>query len=260
MPVYCLSSPLNLVEERSESSAHQSDLIEPSSAGGVCGANSNNSAAGPPDGKGELLSIKFRLSTNSEDIKMDVRSQETVYQVKNRLNKTSPMTIPPANQQRWFYGGRVLLDKMRIEECNIPVNFVVQVVVSSRPYTQQQQQQQNSSSPVSTSEPSTRKSHRHRQRAAQNSSPQPPQVTAPSGGGNGDAAGSGRRKHNNKHHHHRTRSRNSNGSNASTTNNQKQRRNSSSNVNVTTSTTTAAAVIVSAVAANNDSPPPVETH
>lgn len=259
MPVYCLSSPLNLVEERSESSAHQSDLIEPSSAGGVCGANSNNSAAGPPDGKGELLSIKFRLSTNSEDIKMDVRSQETVYQVKNRLNKTSPMTIPPANQQRWFYGGRVLLDKMRIEECNIPVNFVVQVVVSSRPYTQQQQQQ-NSSSPVSTSEPSTRKSHRHRQRAAQNSSPQPPQVTAPSGGGNGDAAGSGRRKHNNKHHHHRTRSRNSNGSNASTTNNQKQRRNSSSNVNVTTSTTTAAAVIVSAVAANNDSPPPVETH
>jgi len=75
--------------------------------------------------------LKLRLSTTGEDISVDCHSKETVHVVKQRLHQTMIDTIPVANQQRWFYGGRILLDKMRIGDCRIPQNFVIQVVVNN---------------------------------------------------------------------------------------------------------------------------------
>ncbi len=105
LPVYCLSQPVNMVEDESESDLGQE---EPLPVGGV------------------ETTIKLRLSTG-KDVKMTVRSTETVYQVKKRLNTQAG--VEPM-RQRWFFSGKLLTDKTKIEEVKIPKGYVVQVIIS----------------------------------------------------------------------------------------------------------------------------------
>ncbi|XP_070539632.1 ubiquitin domain-containing protein 2-like [Ptychodera flava] len=105
LPVYCLSPPINMIEETSESDAAD---LEPASTGGV------------------ETTVKLRLSTG-KDLKMTVRSTETVQQVKRRIHTEEG--IEPS-RQRWFFSGRLLNDKTKIEEAKIPKGFIVQVVVA----------------------------------------------------------------------------------------------------------------------------------
>lgn len=108
LPVYCLSVPINLVEESNESESPAAES-EPWSEGG------------------EEITVKFRLSTSGKDTKLAIRTGETVLTSKKRLQVVEG--IDPT-RQRWYFGGRLLHDKMKIEEAKLQSGFVVQVVVT----------------------------------------------------------------------------------------------------------------------------------
>lgn len=109
LPVYTLSAPTNLLEETSESDA---------------GLDSENASPGLE------IPLKFRLSNHTKDIKLYVRTSDTVMKLKLRLSEEEG--VPPS-RQRWFYSGRLLSDKIRIEDAKIPKNNVIQVIVSPEP-------------------------------------------------------------------------------------------------------------------------------
>lgn len=103
LPVYVLSHPTNLqrrdTEEDIDNDLNDSD-------------------------PGEEIIVKLRLS-NGKDLKLTVRSRHTVRQVKQTLAKAEDIRC----EQRWFYGGKLIADKVRIGETNIPKGHLIQVVV-----------------------------------------------------------------------------------------------------------------------------------
>ena len=108
LPYYVLSAPANLIDDASESDT-----------GADADANATPGVEQP---------IRFRLSTLSHDIKLQVCTTDTVLKVKKRISEMQVGVEP--HRQRWFYAGRMLNDKLHIEDCKIPKNHVVQVIVS----------------------------------------------------------------------------------------------------------------------------------
>lgn len=111
LPIYCVSAPINLIEECSDS---ESPSPESEPIGGTAG--------------GEELFVKFRISPSCNDVKMGVLSKESIISAKKKLAILE--NIEPS-RQRWFFGGRLLSDKLKIEDVKLQTGFVVQVVVSS---------------------------------------------------------------------------------------------------------------------------------
>lgn len=111
LPVYCLCAPINLVEDDVETSEGESPSQE----------------SEPINVGGEEILIKLRLSTTGRDLKMAVRTGETVWSAKRRLQALEG--IDPS-RQRWFFGGRLLGDKLKIEEIKLQTGFVIQVIIS----------------------------------------------------------------------------------------------------------------------------------
>lgn len=105
--MYVLSAPTNLIEDNSESDT-QTDTDANSSAG-------------------VEVPVRFRLSNMAKDIKVMVKTTDTVYKVKKLLYENEG--VEP-ERQRWFFSGKLLNDKLRIEDAKIPKGFVVQVIVS----------------------------------------------------------------------------------------------------------------------------------
>lgn len=112
VPIYCLSYPINIVKEDSghDSPAEYSEPID----GGV------------------ETNLKLRLSHTCTDIKLMVYSTDSISICKKRLQ--SQEGIEPS-KQRWFYGGKLLGDKLRIEEVKIPTGYVIQVIVNAQEQT-----------------------------------------------------------------------------------------------------------------------------
>ncbi|XP_038943062.1 ubiquitin domain-containing protein 2 isoform X3 [Rattus norvegicus] len=106
LPVYCLAPPINMIEEKSD--IETLDIPE------------------PPPSSGHESQLRLRLSTG-KDLKLVVRSTDTVFHMKRRLHATEG--VEPGSQ-RWFFSGRPLTDKMKLEELKIPKDYVVQVIVS----------------------------------------------------------------------------------------------------------------------------------
>ncbi|KAH7979395.1 hypothetical protein HPB49_009313 [Dermacentor silvarum] len=107
LPVYCLSAPGNLVEDAS-------DAESPSPESEPCAGH-------------EIL-LKLRLSTTGKDTKMAVRTGETILAAKRRLEDLEGI---PASHQRWFFGGKLLSDRTRVDEAKLQMGFVVQVAVAT---------------------------------------------------------------------------------------------------------------------------------
>ncbi|KAG8439273.1 hypothetical protein GDO86_005477 [Hymenochirus boettgeri] len=106
LPVYCLAPPINMIEEKSDTETLDIPEQLPNS--------------------GHECHLRLRLSTG-KDLRLLVRSADTVYYMKRRLHTAEG--VEPTSQ-RWFFSGRPLTDKMRLEELKIPKDFVVQVIVS----------------------------------------------------------------------------------------------------------------------------------
>lgn len=110
LPIYCVSAPINLIEEGSdsESPSPESEPVAPGMGG-------------------EEIVVKFRISTSCNDVKMGVFTKETIFSAKRKLANIE--NIEPS-KQRWYFGGRLLSDKLKIEDVKLQGGFVVQVVVS----------------------------------------------------------------------------------------------------------------------------------
>ncbi|XP_042192981.1 ubiquitin domain-containing protein 1 [Callorhinchus milii] len=109
LPVYCLAPPLNLITEKSDEEA--ADIPDP-----------------PAHGKHEFQ-LKVRLSTG-KDVKLSASMSDSIGQLKRQLHAEEE--IEPA-RQRWFFSGRLLTDKIRLQETKIQKDFVVQVIVNQAP-------------------------------------------------------------------------------------------------------------------------------
>lgn len=108
VPIYCLSYPINIVKEEN-------------------GRDSPAEYSEPVDGGVEVM-LKLRLSSTCTDIKFLVLSRDTIGQCKKKLQTSEGVS---ACCQRWFYGGKLLGDKMLIEEAHIQNGYIVQVIVNS---------------------------------------------------------------------------------------------------------------------------------
>ncbi|KXJ25365.1 ubiquitin domain-containing protein 2 [Exaiptasia diaphana] len=109
LPIYCISQPTNLIKDE-DISGNLSDEVDD---------EKDNQPSG------EETSVKLRLSTG-KDLKLTVYTQDTILKIKKKLHK---MEGVEPGQQRWFYSGRMLTDKMTIEEAKIQKNFVIQVIL-----------------------------------------------------------------------------------------------------------------------------------
>lgn len=111
----------------------------------------------PVDGGTEIF-LKLRISSTMTDVKLPVYSKDTVGQCKKKLQVSIPKsdlircTPNLANSyvciqfykqategvdaccQRWFYSGKLLGDKVPIDECSIHQGYVVQVIVNTEHY------------------------------------------------------------------------------------------------------------------------------
>lgn len=108
-----------MIEERSE----EVDGSDPDSGA------ADPSACSAGDSPGGECQLRLRLSTG-RDLRLAVRSTDTVGMMKRRLQSHEGV---PASTQRWFFSGRPLTDRLRLEQLNISRDYVVQVILSQPP-------------------------------------------------------------------------------------------------------------------------------
>jgi len=115
IPVYCLSWPINLINEadRDSPAEYSEPVIEDP----------------------QELKVKMRLSmTDAEsaaaagDVRMTFSSADTVATAKQQLAEQEQ--LPKDSRQRWYYGGKHLGDRTRLGDTNIPANHVIQCIIN----------------------------------------------------------------------------------------------------------------------------------
>ncbi|XP_026172061.1 ubiquitin domain-containing protein 1 isoform X1 [Mastacembelus armatus] len=106
LPVYCLAPPVNLISERSDEDP--SDSPEP--------------AVAPK----KEFQLKVRLSTG-KDLRLSASMADTIGQLKKQLQAQEDID---AAHQRWFFSGKLLTDKTRLQDTKIQKDFVIQVIVN----------------------------------------------------------------------------------------------------------------------------------
>ncbi|XP_064173566.1 ubiquitin domain-containing protein 1a isoform X1 [Anguilla rostrata] len=118
LPAYCLAPPLNLITERGEDDdATATDGPETPAA---------TTAAAPPKNE---FPLKVRLST-ARDVRLSASMADPIGRLKRQLQAQEG--IDPAHQ-RWFFSGKLLTDKTRLQDTKMQKDFVIQVIVSPPP-------------------------------------------------------------------------------------------------------------------------------
>ncbi|XP_048026310.1 ubiquitin domain-containing protein 1 [Megalobrama amblycephala] len=106
LPVYCLAPPVNLITERSEEDL--SDNPEPQTA------------------QKKEFQLKVRLSTG-KDLRLNASMTDTIGLLKKQLQAQEDIDLA---HQRWFFSGKLLTDKTRLQDTKIQKDFVIQVIVN----------------------------------------------------------------------------------------------------------------------------------
>jgi len=109
IPVYCLSWPNNIIWEsdRDSPAEHSEPVIsEP-----------------------KEIKVRVRISLSGEDVKLLLSSADTVAAAKKKLSEQEQLL--PNSRQRWYFGGKLLGNRLRMEELNIPSNYVIQCVINT---------------------------------------------------------------------------------------------------------------------------------
>ncbi|NWZ22418.1 UBTD1 protein, partial [Asarcornis scutulata] len=106
LPVYCLAPPVNLILERGEEEV--AEVAEPL-----------------PSARREFA-LKVRLSTG-KDLRLSASMGDTIGQLKKQLQAQEGIEL---GWQRWFFSGKLLTDRTRLQETKIQKDFVVQVIVN----------------------------------------------------------------------------------------------------------------------------------
>ncbi|CAB3375146.1 Hypothetical predicted protein [Cloeon dipterum] len=108
VPVYCLSYPINIVKDFN-------------------GRESPDSSENAGDGDGCEVVLKLRLSSTCCDVKLPVLSSDTIFACKRKLKAQEGIEV---SRQRWYFGGKLLGDKLRIDEVKIQSGYIIQVIVN----------------------------------------------------------------------------------------------------------------------------------
>uniref|UniRef100_A0A671LW90 Ubiquitin domain-containing protein 1 n=1 Tax=Sinocyclocheilus anshuiensis TaxID=1608454 RepID=A0A671LW90_9TELE len=106
LPVYCLAPPVNLITERSEEDL--SDNPEPLTT------------------QKKEFQLKVRLSTG-KDLRLNASMTDTIGLLKKQLQAQENIELA---HQRWFFSGKLLTDKTRLQDTKIQKDFVIQVIVN----------------------------------------------------------------------------------------------------------------------------------
>lgn len=106
LPVYCLAPPVNLITERSEEDP--SDNPEPQTT------------------QKKEFQLKVRLSTG-KDLRLNASMSDTIGLLKKQLHAQEDIDV---THQRWFFSGKLLTDKTRLQDTKILKDFVIQVIVT----------------------------------------------------------------------------------------------------------------------------------
>ncbi|XP_059982443.1 ubiquitin domain-containing protein 1 isoform X1 [Lagenorhynchus albirostris] len=109
LPIYCLSPPVNLLLEHTEE-----ENLEPPE---------------PTPSVRREFPLKVRLSTG-KDVRLSASLPDTVGQLKRQLHAQEG--IEPS-WQRWFFSGKLLTDRTRLQETKIQKDFVIQVIINQPP-------------------------------------------------------------------------------------------------------------------------------
>lgn len=75
---------------------------------------------------GISFSAQVRLSTG-KDLRLNASMADTIGQLKKQLQ--AQYSIDTAHQ-RWFFSGKLLTDKTRLQDTKIQKDFVIQVIVN----------------------------------------------------------------------------------------------------------------------------------
>ncbi|XP_049614526.1 ubiquitin domain-containing protein 1 [Syngnathus scovelli] len=106
LPVYCLAPPINLISERSDDDHSDSPQL--------------------PVAPKKEFQLKVRLSTG-KDLRLSASMTDTIGQLKKQLHAQEDIE---AAHQRWFFSGKLLTDKTRLQDTKIQKDFVIQVIVN----------------------------------------------------------------------------------------------------------------------------------
>ncbi|XP_067091755.1 ubiquitin domain-containing protein 1-like [Osmerus mordax] len=113
LPAYTLAPPLNLIKECTNES-EASDKPE--------------KEVPPPPAKQEFQ-LKVRLSSG-KDLRLTATMADSISQLKKQLEVQEDID---AIHQRWFFSGKLLTDKTRLQDTKIQKDFFVQVIVNPNP-------------------------------------------------------------------------------------------------------------------------------
>ncbi|XP_017569816.1 ubiquitin domain-containing protein 1 [Pygocentrus nattereri] len=106
LPVYCLAPPVNLITERCDE-----DPVE---------------NAEPQTASKKEFQLKVRLSTG-KDLRLNASMADPIGLLKKQLQAQEGIEVA---HQRWFFSGKLLTDKTRLQDTKIQKDFVIQVIVN----------------------------------------------------------------------------------------------------------------------------------
>lgn len=75
--------------------------------------------------------IRVRISLTGDDVVLIVNTADSILAAKRKLQSQETGKVPEPSRQRWYYSGKLLGDKMKISDVNIPSGFVIQCVVNN---------------------------------------------------------------------------------------------------------------------------------
>lgn len=105
LPAYCLAPPVNLVSECNDRNVSEHPELQE---------------------KEKEFQLKVRLSTG-KDLRLSATMADSIRQLKKRLQIQEDINT---SHQRWFFSGKLLTDKTRLQDTKIQKDFVIQVNVS----------------------------------------------------------------------------------------------------------------------------------
>ncbi|XP_058652629.1 ubiquitin domain-containing protein 1a isoform X2 [Onychostoma macrolepis] len=106
LPAYCLAPPVNLVSECNDHNASEHSELQ--------------------EKKEKEFQLKVRLSTG-KDLRISATMGDSIRQLKKQLQIQEDIDTA---HQRWFFSGKLLTDKTRLQDTKIQKDFVIQVIVS----------------------------------------------------------------------------------------------------------------------------------
>ncbi|XP_028324698.1 ubiquitin domain-containing protein 1a isoform X1 [Gouania willdenowi] len=113
LPAYTLVPPVNIISETSNESK-------------AC--DSSQKQAQPLPCRQEFQ-LRVRLSTG-KDVRLTASLADSIAELKKQLEEQEEIEV---TRQRWFFSGKLLTDKSRLQDAKIQKDFVVQVIVNVNP-------------------------------------------------------------------------------------------------------------------------------